>query len=129
MMAHDDNMKISLIYDTLGVWFVYNAEPNFHYKHNFKPILSKMQACCNSWTNRSLLLQGKVTVLNVLVSSLLQYMCSMLNMPSRVFEEVKTLASAFLLGERSQQGGLHHPHTINRKRRTKADGSRNLHKI
>lgn len=131
--SHIGNIKISPTYNTFGVWFAYNADSNFHYEHNFRPILRKMQACCDSWTNRSLSIKGKVTVLNVLVSSLLQYMCSILYTPSRVFEEVKTLTSAFLWGKgRSkvayttlvqsvQDGGLR---LANLETRTKVNHSR-----
>lgn len=40
-----------------------------------------------------------MTVLNVLVCSLLKYMCSLLFMPPRVIEEVKTITTAFLWGK------------------------------
>lgn len=52
-----ENIKLSSTYNTLGVWFKYKAEiqgkykANFHYESNFKPVLTKMQTCCDSWSN------------------------------------------------------------------------------
>lgn len=57
-----------------------------------------MRNCCNSWGNRSLSLKGKVVVVNVLILSLLQYLCSTLYTPRKVYGEVKDIVVRFLWG-------------------------------
>lgn len=59
-----------------------------------------MKACCNSWSHRRLSLKGKVTVVNSLISSRLQYLCSILHTPKRVFEEVRGLIVKFVWSSR-----------------------------
>lgn len=80
-----DNIKISSVYNTLGVWFAYHAEPNlpdvlveptdhFRSREKLQYLKSWFPPCSN-------------------------IMCSILYTPSRVFEEVRTHGSAFLWGK------------------------------
>lgn len=51
---------------------------------------------CSSWTNRSLSLKGRVTVINLLVTSLFQYPCSYTHAPAEVFKQLKKITTTFL---------------------------------
>lgn len=62
-----------------------------------------MLKSCGSWTHRNLSLKGRVTVLNSLIVSLLQYMCSVTFTPKKVIDEAKRIAVDFLWdGRRSK---------------------------
>lgn len=78
------------------MWFARRRSIDDHYTWNFSPQLTKMHACCKSWANRALSLKGKVTVLNTLVLSLLQYIVANSLTPPRVLAEVKKLTCSFL---------------------------------
>lgn len=52
-----------------------DSDENAYHK-NFKSILDKIKSMCGTWSNRSLTLKGKVTVINSLMASLLQYRTS-----------------------------------------------------
>lgn len=80
----------------LGIWLGVNQSEEFIYEHNFKNILGKIQSVCDSWATRGLSLKGKITVANSLLESLLQYPCSIIFTPKRVFREYKQIISAFI---------------------------------
>lgn len=88
-------LKVVERFQTLGVWFSRDDDPEFDYDLNFQPILWKMKRCCSSWELRSLSLKGKIVVINTLVVSLLQYMCSLIYTPQKVLDEVKALTVEF----------------------------------
>lgn len=80
----------------LGVWFSSSRTPAEHYEWNFQPQINKMKCTCQAWCNRTLSYKGKITVINVLTVSLLQYIITAT--PKRVFPEVKKLACDSLWG-------------------------------
>lgn len=80
----------------LGIWFSNTRSPTEHYNWNFRNQVQKMRSTCQSWSNRTLSYKGKVTVFNVLVISLLQYVVTNTITPKRVFPEVRKIACDFL---------------------------------
>lgn len=80
----------------LGMHFSNNMTEDRHYELNFEPQIKKIQSICSSWSNRNLSLKGKITVINSLLISLLQYQCSSSFVPSRVLKEYKNIATSFL---------------------------------
>lgn len=80
----------------LGIWFVANDSEEEAYENNFRPILDRIRSICGSWSNRTLSLKGKVTIINSLIASLLQYISLAVHTPSRVFAEYKRLVVKFL---------------------------------
>lgn len=96
-------IEVTHQFQTLGVWFTNQQSPSFDYDRNFKPILSKMRTCCESWAHRSLSIKGKITVINTLITSRLQYICSMIYTPTRVLDEVRKMITQFIWsGRRSK---------------------------
>lgn len=103
----------------LGVWFTQHSSSADHYQLNFKPQLLKIKGVCNSWNMRSLSIKGKVTIVNSLLVSLLQYQISATYTPPQVFKEYKKLITDFIWNGRKPkiaystlilpvaQGGLH----------------------
>lgn len=67
-----------------------------HHQINFEPQLRKIKSICSSWSNRNLSLKGKVTVINALLISLLQYQCASSFVPARVINEYKNIMTHFL---------------------------------
>lgn len=87
----------------LGVWFSNSRSQAEHFSWNFLPQLQKMKDTCKAWSNRTLSYKGKVTVFNVLVVSLLQYVVTNSQTPKRVLAEVKKIAcDYFWSGKRSR---------------------------
>lgn len=95
-ISHIHNFSIREETKILGIWFFAHGDPGKSYVRNFKPILSKARQICNSWTNRSLSIKGKVTVANSLITSLFQYTCSYIHTPPEVFKELRKIITAFL---------------------------------
>lgn len=80
----------------LGVIFKKDMTEEEHFIDNFAPQLAKIENICNSWSNRNLSIKGKVTVLNSLVTSILQYPCACSPTPTRVIFDFKKLITDFL---------------------------------
>lgn len=80
----------------LGIWILHDNSTINNLAWNFNPILNKIRATCNSWGNRSLSLKGKITVVNSLVISLLQYQCACIATPPQVFKDYKKIVSNFI---------------------------------
>lgn len=80
----------------LGLWIGMDCVEEWTYSWNFMGILDKIQKVCDSWHHRTHSLKGKVTVANSLLISLLQYPCSTLPTPARVFKEFRNIISRFL---------------------------------
>lgn len=72
-----------------------NTEENT-YVWNFQTQLEKIGAICDSWSHRTLSLNGKVIVANALLISLLQYPSSVTYTPPRVAKEYRKIVSRFL---------------------------------
>lgn len=84
----------------LGIWFFSQWSLEKNLQKNFKPLLQKARMICSSWTNRSLSLKGKVTIVNSLITSLFQYACSYIFTPPEVYKEFKKIVTLFLWADR-----------------------------
>lgn len=80
----------------LGIWFMANGSDANHYKWNFKPQLMKIKSVWESWAHRNILIKGKVTIVNSLLVSLLQYPSSSNHTPLQVYREYKRLVTTFI---------------------------------
>lgn len=80
----------------LGVWFTGQCSTEDHYLLNFKPQLSKIRGVCESWNARNLSIKGKVTLVNSLMISLLQYQCSLFFTPPQVFRDYRKFVTDFI---------------------------------
>lgn len=67
-----------------------------HFKHNFAPKLAKIDNICDSWSNRNMSLKGKITVINALVTSILQYPCACSPSPPRLTVNFKRKVTDFI---------------------------------
>lgn len=80
----------------LGIWFSKGRSEEEHYTWNYSPVLDTMRKRCLAWNNRSLSLKGKITVFNVLVGSMIQYITMNTTTPARVIKETARIATQFL---------------------------------
>lgn len=80
-----DNVEI------FGIWFkAYISEPS-HYDLNYKKIIDKMEASAKDWSNRSLTVKGRITVMNTLIISLACHVTANTHCPNRVLSEIKRI--------------------------------------
>lgn len=92
-----DSVKI------LGMVYKPQMNKEEQYTMNFAPRLKKIKNTCGNWSNRNMPLKGKITLINALLISILQYPCSCTFVPERVLVEFKTLVMDFLWdGKRSK---------------------------
>lgn len=103
----------------LGVWFTGRCSSDDHYQMNFRPQLTKIKGICESWSARSLSIKGRVTLVNSLMISLLQYQCASILTPPQIFKDYRKMVSDFIWSGRKAkvaystlilpvaQGGLH----------------------
>lgn len=103
----------------LGIWFTSRCSTEDHLQLNFKPQLGKIKSVCDLWNARNLSMKGKVTLVNSLMVSLLQYQCSSIYTPPQVYKDYKKLVTDFIWGGRKPKvafskltlpvahGGLH----------------------
>lgn len=80
----------------LGIWFTRKCSLEDHYSLNFKPQLAKVKGVCESWSARSLSIKGKVTLVNSLMTSLLQYQCASIHTTPQVYKEYRKLITDFI---------------------------------
>lgn len=80
----------------LGIWFTRGCSMDDHYQFNFKPQLGKIKSICDSWNARNLSIKGKVTLVNSLMISLLQYQCSSISTTLQEFREYRNLVTDFI---------------------------------
>lgn len=80
----------------LGVWILQNNWIQGNLAWNFNTILDMIKKTCDSWCHRTLSLKGKVTVINALLISLLQYPCSSIYIPPQVYKEYRKIVSRFI---------------------------------
>ena len=71
--------------ETLGVCIDGNCK-NI-YDLNFKTKIEKLKDTLNNWRKRHLSIKGKIQVINTLALSPLLYLCSMITVPRRVYQE------------------------------------------
>lgn len=82
-------IQISETVKILGIVFKQYITEEESYKLNFAPQLKKIDNICSTWTNRNLSIKGKITVINSLMASMLQYPCSCSTTPTRVITQFK----------------------------------------
>ena len=80
--------------ESLGVKFTSNEIDN--YNHNFKPRILKLKNLFRIWQCRKLSLKGKVTIINSLGLSPFIYLANSINVPERVYTEVKEIIKDFV---------------------------------
>lgn len=87
----------------LGIHFRANMTQEDNYRLNFLPNLKKIRNICTSWSNRSISIKGKVTLITSLMISLLQYQCTAVSTPPKVYSEFKNIVTDFTWnGKRSK---------------------------
>lgn len=84
----------------LGIWIGLNNTEENCYKWNYENILTKIRKVCDAWYQRSLSIKGKITIINSLLVSLLQYPCSIIHTPERVYKEYKQIVTSFIWDSR-----------------------------
>lgn len=84
----------------LGLWFEADETEEGAYNMNFRHILDRIKQICGTWSNRVLSLKGKVTVINSLLASLLQYPTAAIFTPHRVDKEYKKILTPFFLNNK-----------------------------
>lgn len=80
----------------LGLWFLKDDSLQNRYLKNFRSILQRIRKTCSSWLLRDLSLKGKVTVVNSLLISLLQFPSSVNFTPPQVYDEYRRLITNFI---------------------------------
>lgn len=80
----------------LGVYLRSKNTEESIYLDNFQPMIGKMQAILNSWVKSSLMIKGKVTVVNALNISLLTYVTSVIPTPKRLINKFKDMIVSYL---------------------------------
>lgn len=80
----------------LGITFANNMSEETQYQLNFKTKLQKIRDVCSTWCNRNLSLKGKTVLVNSLLISILQYPCTCIATPPRVYVEFKKIVLDFL---------------------------------
>lgn len=80
----------------LGIWFLREDTLQNRYLWNFKPKLQKIRSVCASWMLCDISLKGKVTVVNSLLISTLQFPSSVTYTPPQVFDEYRRLITEFV---------------------------------
>lgn len=78
----------------LGIWVSKDLDELLDI--NFNERITKLKTLLNMWKQRKLTLKGKVTVINSLALSQIQYAMSVLYVPPNVISEVNQLIFAFL---------------------------------
>lgn len=73
----------------LGVTFAKEMSSEDQYRFNFEPNNLKIKAICAVWIHRNLSMEGKVTLSNSLMISLLQFQCASTITPIRAIQEFK----------------------------------------
>lgn len=84
----------------LGLWFSASRSLMDHYLWNYKNNLEKIRGTCHSWFHRDLSLKGKISVINSLLFSLLQYVASNSELPKQVLFELKKIVVHFAWNKR-----------------------------
>lgn len=90
----------------LGLHFENDNSDEAAYNRNFQHIMDRIKYICGTWSNRNISLKGKVTVINSLVASLLQYPTSVIFTPPRVLAEYRKVILGFLWNNRQPKIAL-----------------------
>jgi len=79
--------------ESLGVTFTESVEES--YSQNFKPRILKLKNTLQVWTQRNLSLKGKITIINSLALSSLEYIAAVTETPKKVINEVNAIITHF----------------------------------
>lgn len=101
-LASIEGIEITDKVKVLGIWIGIQNTEDFCYKWNYEHILLKIRQTCDKWQQRSLSIKGKITVINSLLVSLLQYPLSIIHTPERVYKEYQK-SSQPLFGTKEKQ--------------------------
>lgn len=91
----------------LGVYFKNRISEDEQYVLNYQSPLQKIRLTCQAWSNRSLSLKGKVTLINSLLISQLQYPISCTPVPKRVIVEYKKMVVDFIWDSKRSKIAYH----------------------
>ena len=80
----------------LGITLTSNEKESI--EENFLPKLKVMKNLLNLWSQRSLSLKGKITVINSLIISLFIYPITIIETPPTVLDEIDEAITHFLWG-------------------------------
>lgn len=80
----------------LGIYFKNKITEDEQYALNYQAPLTKISNTCQAWSNRTLSLKGKVTLVNSLMISLMQYPLSCTPVPKRALAEYKKIIVDFI---------------------------------
>lgn len=87
----------------LGIWIDVDRTEDASYQMNFREPLNRIRNVCEAWNNRNITIKGKVTIANSVLISILQYPCSIIHTPARVFKEYKKIVTHFLWSGKKQK--------------------------
>lgn len=80
----------------LGIWFSSKRSLMDHFLWNYKGSLDRIRGICDSWIHRDLSIKGKISVVNSLLISLVQYVASNSELPNQVLYELKKIIVHFV---------------------------------
>lgn len=103
-----DGIRVAHRVKILGMFFQNRMREEEQYLLNYKDQLAKIRNTCQAWSSRSLSLKGKVTIVNSLMSSLLQYAISCTPVPVRAVVEYKKLIVDFLWNAKRSKIAYNH---------------------
>lgn len=89
-----DSVKI------LGMFYKPKMDKEEQYALNFSHRIKQIRQICGNWVNRNMSLKGKITLINALLISILQYPCSCTFTPERVLVEFKSIVTDFIWNQK-----------------------------
>lgn len=92
----------------LGVFFQNRTTEEEQYVLDYQNQLAKIQGICQTWASRSLSLKGKVTLINYLMSSLLQHIISCTPVPTRAVVEYRKMIVDFIWNSKRSKIAYNH---------------------
>lgn len=93
--AEVQGIKVVETIRILGIHFKNRISDEEMYNLNYKTPLNKIRQICLNWINRSMSFKGKVTLINALMISTLQYVAACTSVPLRAQIEYKKIATDF----------------------------------
>ena len=96
-LAEVEGIKVVKSLKICGVTFCNDAEQEAEL--NFRPIVTKLRRKLGLWSTRNLSLLGKTTILKSQGLSYMQYLASMVTVPTKYIKEITTCCFRFLWGK------------------------------
>lgn len=91
-----DDIRVVQKVKILGIWFKNNMSEAENFNLNFEPNINRIKTICGAWSNRNLSVKGKITLISSLMISLLQFPCTSIPTPSRVFTDFRKIVLDFV---------------------------------